>query len=379
MGIGQKRNKPCWCGSEKKFKTCHMNREEQTPENPWEAAKKFRNIYSQGICSVPDSYRSECSGKIIKAHTVPKSSSLKAIAKDRHVYGLDADIATIQKNKGKIVCKLIGVNKASTFSGFCSKHDAPIFEKIETEPFLNTHEQCFLLAYRAHAKEAYTKTAANKVNNQIIANADKGMSPEMQKIFQKQKVQLEEGTQAGLKDIQHHKEFFDKYLEDKDYSAVRSVSFKFDVPFPIMVSGGTNPTHDFDGKQVQSLENLAVVPDCWYITSFYDGTSGWVVFSWLEHSHMSCHKVIKTLLDKPKNDIPAYLAQYIFDNFENFFIAPDWWDSLDKEEREKALSIVSNNANRAENLNGNGIKKRQLEAEFPMVSDVEFMNWDLDV
>jgi SEC-C motif len=30
------RNEPCWCGSGKKYKKCHLDRENQPPVHPWE-------------------------------------------------------------------------------------------------------------------------------------------------------------------------------------------------------------------------------------------------------------------------------------------------------------------------------------------------------
>lgn len=377
MGIGQKMNKPCWCGSGKKYKKCHLNRENLSPVNPWEAAKGFRDIFSKGLCSVPESYRSDCSDKIIKAHTVPKSSSLKAIAKDGHVYGLNCSIEALQKHNGRVVCELIGVNKASTFSGFCSVHDAPLFKAIETEAFSNTPEQCFLLAYRAHAREAYTKKAMSDVIANIMGTLDRGKPHQFQVGLQANNALMDVGAQAALNDIEHHKRCFDEGLVSDDYSSIRAVSFKTDTPPPVMASGATNLTHDFEGNRVQDLMDLEVIPDCWSVTSFYDGASGWIVFSWLDSSHESCEKVIKTLLNKPKEDILAYLTQYLFDKFENFFISPDWWDNMDQKEQEKALGLVSSNVSMEEDLNGNGIKQRILGTDFPMVSDIEFVNWSI--
>jgi hypothetical protein len=92
------RNDPCWCGSQIKYKRCHLNREKQKPLERWEASKEFNNKFSRRICSSPNSFHQDCSKKIIKAHTVPKSSSLKAIAKDGHVLGMKMSLENIFKN-----------------------------------------------------------------------------------------------------------------------------------------------------------------------------------------------------------------------------------------------------------------------------------------
>lgn len=378
MGAGKNANKPCWCGSGKKYKKCHLNREKAEPVNPWKAAKDLRDIFSVGICSVPDAYRTECSDKIIKAHTIPKSSSLKAIARNGHVYGLNCSVEALQRHDGKIVCELIGINKASTFSGFCSVHDGPLFKAIETEYFTNTPEQCFLLSYRAHARELYTKTAMMNVISNIMNGLDRGRSPFFQINLQAQNALVGVGAQAALNDMQHHKKYFDEYLVSKKYDHVRAITFKIDGPPPVMMSGATNITHDFNGNEIQDLMDLETIPDCWAMNSFYDGQSGWIVFSWLEHWHSSCSKIIETLLCKPETDRLMYLLQYMFDKFENFFIAPSWWESLSEVEQEKILDLFRKNVSMDDELNGDGISKPILNVVFPKLLAIDFVNWKLD-
>lgn len=48
--------------------------------------KEMNSFDSKKLFSVTESMKSECSKKIIKAHSVSKSSALKSIAADGHVY-----------------------------------------------------------------------------------------------------------------------------------------------------------------------------------------------------------------------------------------------------------------------------------------------------
>jgi len=61
------------------------------------------------------------------------------------------------KYQGRLHPELVGINNASTFTGFCSEHDNTIFSKVEKETFLGSQEQCFPVAYRALARELCTK------------------------------------------------------------------------------------------------------------------------------------------------------------------------------------------------------------------------------
>lgn len=134
------------------------------------------------MCSSPTSFHGDCSKKIVKAHTVPKSSSLKAIAEDGHVYGLRYSLESIRKFNGRLEPELIGINNASTFNGFCKIHYDSIFSPIEKGVFTGTQEQCFLLAYRSLSRECYTKSAMNSMAD-FRARMDQGKSIDTQMVI----------------------------------------------------------------------------------------------------------------------------------------------------------------------------------------------------
>ena len=123
-----------------------------------EAEKVTKGFTSQKYCSVPEGMKEHCSKKIIKAHTVSKSGCLAEISDEtNHVLGLKPSLSSLNKNSGIVHLEKIGINRASTFGGFCSFHDKELFSPIEDNEFVYTEEQCFLLAYRAVAKEQYAK------------------------------------------------------------------------------------------------------------------------------------------------------------------------------------------------------------------------------
>ena len=199
------RNDPCWCGSGRKFKHCHLNREDQPPLQHWDASKKFKRAFSVKTCLAPDTWLKHCCGRVSRAHTVPKSGSLKRIARKGHVYSYDvSSLKNLQKHDGALVPELLGINRASTFTGFCSRHDNQIFEPLEKRTFCGTPEQCFLLGYRARAREIYTKRAAAAFSD-VLQDADKGKTLPAQMAFQTVIQPYEIGLAAALKDSDHYK------------------------------------------------------------------------------------------------------------------------------------------------------------------------------
>jgi hypothetical protein len=368
------RNDLCWCGSQIKYKKCHLNRDKQEPIKHWEVNKQFNNVQTRELCSCPDSFHKKCVGKIIKAHTIPKSSSLKAIAKDGHVLGLKMSYEFIKKNKGKPILTAIGINQASTFNGFCKYHDDIIFAPLEKERFKKTEQQCFLLAYRAFAKEFYAKEGALQLSS-LRHQADRGMSIDAQMEVQMNNFLTEVGTMAAMEDLRYHKSYFDADLENNDFSNVRSVIFTFDHIPPVMVCGGINPDFDFNGRELQDLMELTTRAENISMSSYYDGEKGIIAFSWLKNSHDVCKKLMDSLLEKDESLHSAILVQYMFKNFENIYVSPEWWGTVSASAKDALLSLFGDTTSPELLPNANGLVYKIADFDFPKYKDLEFVNW----
>ena len=153
------RNEPCWCGSGKKFKKCHLNRESTPRRTIQEVIETGREAYAKKVCLHPD--LSTCKRGIIKAHSIQKNGGLNRIAVKGKVYGiLENNVGDLSKSNGTLTPKLVGIGKASTFTGMCGFHDDQTFAPIEKKSFVSCPEHTFLLAYRHFCKEVFTKRAA---------------------------------------------------------------------------------------------------------------------------------------------------------------------------------------------------------------------------
>lgn len=219
MKIG--RNDPCWCGSGKKFKKCHLNRQEQEMIKPWEAIQNLGKAFGAKYCSVPDNMQIECRGNIVRAHSVSKSLNLKKIERNGHVYAFIPSFENLTKNNGVLQPELYGINKASTFTGFCAHHDNIIFSPLEDAEFIGSKEQCFLLAYRAHARKYFTKTSsANLVD--FMKQADRGRSHPEQMDIQNMAFHHSLGVDAGVRDVTIYKKKLENILNLKDFNKVNA-------------------------------------------------------------------------------------------------------------------------------------------------------------
>ena len=326
------RNEPCWCGSGNKFKHCHLDRKNQKPLEPWEALKFYKQAFSNGTCLAPDSWLNECSGKIAKAHTVSKSGSLKLIARQGHIYSFNPTIHPFDENgrlksPEKLKPELFGINKASTFTGFCSHHDDAIFAPVEKQVFRGTPEQCFLLGYRALARELYTKRGQQNSAALARHHADKGKPLQKQIEIQNFYQEYQTAIEAGLRKLNQYKSISDRILETQNFDTIRAYIIEFEEPPPVMGSGGFYPEQDFGGVKLQSVVGDDT-PDLSFFTSFHGGECGVVAFTWLSENAQACRAFIKSLDAISDELVTSALLRCFFEYCENVHMQPDWWEDL---------------------------------------------------
>lgn len=325
------RNDKCWCGSGEKYKKCHLKREEMDRIERQDIEKHSKKIDNIKYCSVPNEYKHECSKKMIKAHTISKSSSLKSISKNGHVMGLNISYSSIDRNQGRAKLEKIGINSASTFNGFCAFHDRTIFSPIENDIFVPSHENCFLVAYRAICREFYTKKNQLETFN-FIKNMDKGFNVDKQ-IFVQSFINANiEGATHSLSEIDYIKTAMDDVLISKCFHKMKHLVFELkDIP-QVNVSSSIFIDYDFDGNQLQSLagEKLeSVVFNC-----FSSGNNGYFIYSWLDSDTNIVEDFLMSLVSK--ENINDYLVAFLFSYTENIYCSIDWWNGLQNEIKNKS-------------------------------------------
>lgn len=88
---------------------------------------------------------------IIGSHSIQKSSSLKLIAENNHVIAIKFD-----RVREKLAATKVGTNIASTFPGFCKKHE-DLFSHFETRKELVKSHDFYLQVYRTVCREIVNK------------------------------------------------------------------------------------------------------------------------------------------------------------------------------------------------------------------------------
>ena len=223
----------------------------------------------------------------------------------------------------------VGIKNASTFRGFCSKHDNELFAPIEKKPFRATTEQIALLGYRAVCYELLMKKYLLRVDD-LLRGMDKGQPLSAQHLLQNALDYQDSGAKKGIEEITLHKTSYEDMILNKDFTNLGHYVVVFTSPPEVMCSGITQASHDFLGKKVARLERLDVPVGSITLSLIATDDGGAAVFTWLADQN-ECHKVMMTLNSLPKADQPHAIVRFTFEFLENTYFSPEWWDSLDKQ------------------------------------------------
>ena len=338
MMKGKDRNAPCWCGSGKKYKKCHLDRESQQSENPWAAVEANRKAFTQKKCYASGAGLGPCKGGVIKAHTISRSANLIKIAEESHVLRYAASIPELRKNGGKLSVERIGVKEASVFFGFCSKHDRELFSCIENEPFVGRPDQCLSVAYRTMSRELYGKDAAAHMR-ETLRGADKGKSVFEQILLQRMLDHMKIGNDAARSEAAVTHSALTKAIIDGKPEIISSLILEFDAPLPFMFAGAWSPFTDLYGQQLQNglaEETLDQV----FFSSFALASGAMICISW-RIVDGSPGKVIADQIEALSDTSQASAClQIVAKHIENVFYNPGWFENLDSKQRKQLEALT---------------------------------------
>ncbi|MFM4854985.1 YecA family protein [Aeromonas caviae] len=351
------RNEPCWCGSGQKYKKCHLNRstEEAISINRLIAELKSKTFHKE--CMYPDASNRSCSSKIIDAHTIQKRGPLKSIADEsNHVYCFRTD------QNGKDVVLKLGWQKASTFKGFCAKHDKAFFSPIEDDLYNGSKSQSFIAGYRAVALEYFKKISAVKGLPFMSQHVDRGMPVKDQVELQRCLNSMKQGFFKGIDDFKETLNTYANSDKSQAYDDFESLSIYFTGDLDIAVSGCFSPDFTISGRRIQTLapgikfvENIAV-----NTLNTKDGYA--LVFSWPK-IFTKCTEFAYSLTSINHSDLPSKLVELIFSYIENTYFSINWFNKLDDNKKTLIESMA----------------RRSIQYGEPVkFSNYEYTNWKID-
>lgn len=275
--------------------------------------------------------------KIINAHSIQKNGVLSKIAENGKVYSLSKNISDIDITTGQVSFKKHGINRVSTFKGFCKYHDNLMFELIDNNPLEPTDEQIFLYAYRSLCKELFVKE--NSLNLLIKQYED----TKEHTAYEEQFSTMVKGTRLGFENLLRHKEAYDLVFKQKTFNEIEYCAFISQDSPSVAYSGVFYPEYSFKGSLIQNLSNDN--NHLQLIAHFSAPTSdGWShVFAWHKSSSIVSRHFIGTLAEKmhDNNDIGDLLFRFVVSTCENIAFSPTWWENLNDKKLKKIVSRAS--------------------------------------
>lgn len=296
----------------------------------WRHKQCLHPLASPGICD-----------RIVSAHSVQRSRTLEQILDARnHVRSFFPQTYLAD---GSLKLHRIGWRDASTFTGFCAKHDGTTFAPLDNTLFTGSPEQCFLVGYRALCHEIYQKSGALRADPVIRQMVDRGLPLEAQLDVQDMFATWGAGTAAGLQDFRRLKAVMDKQLSAKEYSGWSRAIIRFNGPLCVASTGAVSPDRTIDGVSLQVLHELETPIEELPFGVVTAPNGGAVVFVW-RACERAPRQFVESLLKTETRKLASLLVQFMFAYVENTYFSAQWWESLSESARQhlNALAAISN-------------------------------------
>lgn len=299
------------------------------PAEFWAHAETIRKINKRKLCLA--AARGDCDGKIIEAHTVPRSQLIK-IATEGHVYHIRMTPADLLENGGRFAVGKKGIGEFSVLNFFCARHDQEIFSHIENDELIFDHYQLALLHYRAMGAELYKKmNGLETARQQSLALQARGDQEKWQLAKS-----YELGSELGLRDMTRTFSACELVLANSEYKRVHALIVRFTKMPTIMTVGGFSPEFDYDGRLLQRLGKATSVYEQIGLSILAAEDRAAVVFTWLACATV-CREFAESFVRQNTALFTTLAIQTAFEHVENTCMKISWWDALRSIEREKLL------------------------------------------
>jgi hypothetical protein len=324
----------------------------------------MKGIFETKVCLAKPHSPDACEGRIIAAHTIPRSQ-LRKIATNGHVYAVAATAADLARNDGTLSAKKYGIGDFSVLNCFCATHDNNIFTHVEDDPLVFDAHQLTLLYYRTVASEMYRKvTSYHTILHQIEEQQKKTPKDEAAIEFLKATAA---GQLIGIRDIGTAFDRCAKNLFDAKYDDVSALVVHFKKLPSVMTVGSFLPQHDYNAKPLQLIHDFETIAQVVSFNILASQGHAALAMLWLKD-----HDLIKPLADsfiaQDQGRYATLAIQTAFEYLEITCMQPTWWEG------EKP--VVQNLLLARMQQGGNPFEKRR--ADCLAFCGVGFDQWDYE-
>ena len=182
---------------------------------------------------------------------------------------------------------LIGVREASTFPGFCQKHDDRLFAPVEKDAWTATLLQVGLLGYRAICHELLAKKSVTRGFKALIHNLPNSNTDDLRYWIM--------GSEKAVEELEQAKKEYGQVIMSADLHRISSYVIELGNIPEVMCNAAAQTTHDFRGNRLASLADFGKTMNWTTFSLAATNTGkGIVVFSWLTDPQALNERMVST-------------------------------------------------------------------------------------
>lgn len=322
--------------------------------------KNIKKFYKDSFLKECFHEDEDCSSNIIKAHSIQNNRILNKISEN-------GEVLMFGDNNGNSLnfsMQGIGRKRATTFTGFCGKHDTNLFMPIERESYqIGNKEQEFLFAYRALAKEYHTKVTVGDMYREMRRCLINEEYDKLNDFFSKKKPTLEYigalatmfneflvGNEDAEKRLEIYKKRMNDSLDNSNFDEVITEVIELDEEYHIAVSSMTFIEKDLKGNVINQIENLEATLAPLFITVFPQEGKTYILLSYFERNKKRYKFIREQILTESINKQKIIISNLIVAYLENWAVSPIKWRGLSQKTKEKINKYYVNTMNEKSNL-----------------------------
>jgi len=305
---------------------------------------------SKSKCMI--SWISECKNRPINSHLISKSA-LSTIAEKGHLINYQYDLFKLEEQTDPIF-KSVGIGKASTFKGFCSKHDSELFSKLDNNEFNLDEQLAAVLSLRGIAHEVWQKRAAHNQLSSYDLVDENFQSDEFQARFMN-------SLSLGASHFLIHYNNTVRDIIEKTSTKWKYVEFISPFSLPFCYTGPINLDAfiqynqlEPDARFIYPVVTVSVIPR-------RSGTS--ISLTW-SGALTPAMKVFFKRFESAGKHLPELLLQIGLEHVEKIYFKPSWFESITDCYRKPMTELTHQNT-LATQYNWISINKRPLSNIFP--------------
>lgn len=267
---------------------------------------------------------------IIMSHSISEKKCLSLLAEEvngnKGVYGfkhLNWSFSNWYGVDGFGDFEIVGLNKASTFKGFCASDDKRLFELIDESPFdINSLEQCFLYCYRAFAKAYHAKMEERK-----SCESDSEYRMRNNEYMAKRKNEIDVGLNIDLKDYPN---LMNMWLNNKDYTSIKHFYCKTKSFYPMASSSFCQPSFSINENRLNDYKDYSKPLNHIFINIIPEENCTHILLSCFKQQEKAklFLEELESMFLIDKNRVGLFLTTLLIFYTENTFMAPSLIENL---------------------------------------------------